>query len=138
MMLNRDAGSDVLGVEGEVCVQRVCERVHMAGEYNNNSRNFANENKLDKVVTVVTLRSGRMERLTRCHQTSYIVPSPFDRSYNSATCQYPPSVHRGTSKGPVAPSAPPRESRRGSTFARVAVGEICNPAARMVHQRAYR
>jgi hypothetical protein len=52
MMLNRDAGNDeVLGVEEDVCAQRVCERVHMAGEYNNNSRNFANENKLGKVVS---------------------------------------------------------------------------------------
>jgi len=32
----------------------------MAGEYNNNSRNFANENKLGKkMVIVVTPRSGQ-------------------------------------------------------------------------------
>ena len=48
MMLNRDDGSDVLDEEGDVCAQSGCERVYIVGEYNNNSRNFANENKLGK------------------------------------------------------------------------------------------
>jgi hypothetical protein len=65
MMLSRDAGSDVLGDEGEVCGQSVCERVQMVDEYNNNSRNFANENKLGKVVTVVTpLVAGQKKSAT--------------------------------------------------------------------------
>lgn len=34
-------------------MQRVCERVQMVGEYNNNSRNFANENKLDEAVNAL-------------------------------------------------------------------------------------
>ena len=50
MILKRDAGSDGLGDEGDVWVQMVCDRVHMVGEYNNNSRNFAKENKLDETV----------------------------------------------------------------------------------------
>ena len=53
MILKRDAGSDGLGDEGDVWVQRVCERVHMVGEYNNNSRNFANENKLDEAINAL-------------------------------------------------------------------------------------
>src|SRR5712671_3559963 len=118
MMLNRDAGSDDLGDEEEVCAQSVCERVQIAGEYNNNSRNFANENKLGKVVIVLTPRSGQKAQLTRCHQTSYIEPLTFDRSYNSATCRHPPSVYHATLKGPVHPSAQPRASHRASIFAR--------------------
>jgi hypothetical protein len=47
MMLNLDAGSGVLD-DGDVCVQSVRERVQMVDEYSNNSRNFANENKLNK------------------------------------------------------------------------------------------
>ena len=108
-MLNRDAGSDALGDDEEdVCVQSVWERVQMAGEYNNNSRNFANENKLGKkMVIVVTLRSGQKLQLTRCHRTSYIVPLTFDKSYNFATCQYLPSlsVRQATMPGRVLPSA---------------------------------
>ena len=48
MMLNLDAGSGVLDDGGDVCVQSVRERVQMVDEYSNNSRNFANENKLNK------------------------------------------------------------------------------------------
>lgn len=53
MILKRDAGSDGLGDEGAVCVQRVCDRVQMVGEYNNNSRNFAKENKLEEMVNAL-------------------------------------------------------------------------------------
>jgi hypothetical protein len=53
MRLKRDAGSDELDDEGDVCVQRVCDRVQMVGEYNNDSRNFAKENKLDETVNVL-------------------------------------------------------------------------------------
>jgi hypothetical protein len=53
MRLKRDAGRDELGDEGDVCVQRVCDRVQMVGEYNNNSRNFAKENKLDETVNAL-------------------------------------------------------------------------------------
>jgi hypothetical protein len=49
-MFTREAGSDggdvLLGDEGDVCAQSGREKVHMVDEYNNNSRNFANENKL--------------------------------------------------------------------------------------------
>ena len=37
-------------------MQRVCERVHMVGEYNNSSRNFANENKLDEAINALHRR----------------------------------------------------------------------------------
>lgn len=119
-MLNRDAGSDVLGDEGDVCVQSGGERVQMVDEYNNNSRNFANENKLGKaIVTTVTSLWSR-EQLTRCHQTSYNVPLTCDKSCNSATSQSPPNVRGAMSKGPALPSVLSRESHHGSIFARVA------------------
>jgi hypothetical protein len=106
----------------------------MVDEYNNNSRNFANDNKLDQTVTVLKPRSSQEEQLTRCHQTFYIVLLTFDRFYNSATSQLLPSARRAMRKGPALPSALPRESRRGSIFVRVLVGGLCNPAVRMVRQ----
>jgi len=141
-MLNREAGSDgddVLGGEGDICAQSGWERVHMVDEYNNNSRNFANENKLGKERSaIVRPRSSQEVQLTKCHQTFYIVRLTLDRFYNSATFQYLPNARRAMQKGPALPSTPPRESRRGSIFARVVVGETCNPAVRMVRQPARR
>ena len=47
-------------------------RVDAVGEYNINSRDFANESKLGRTI-IVRPRNRQKQQLTRCHQTSYIV-----------------------------------------------------------------
>lgn len=72
MILKRDAGSDGLGDEGAVCVQRVCDRVQMVGEYNNNSRNFAKENKLEESTHFIRAKEcnslGAIGHITSCRR----------------------------------------------------------------------
>jgi hypothetical protein len=120
MMLNRDAGSGVLGDDGEVCVQSVGERAQIVDEYNNDSRNFANENKLENK-SVTTLTSKRSEGLTRCHQTFYIVPSALYRPYSSATPLLPRNRYP---MGFVPPPSQKQKSHHGSICVRAAFGEI--------------
>src|SRR6266702_4601618 len=79
---------------------------------------------------------AKRARLTRCHQTYYIVPSTLDKFYSFATSQFPAIEHQVMQKGLVAPSLRSRKCRRGSIFAR-APEELCKPAAGMALQPDY-
>ena len=94
-------------------------RVDVVGEYNINSRNFANERKLGRAI-IVRPSSSQKQQLTRCPQTSYIVLLIFDRLPD---CHLSLSRHRAKQKRPVLPSVLLRESRRQSTSACVVVRE---------------